>query len=208
MLVYLIHNKISHKVYVGQTIQLFKNRKRRHIRDLKNGNHFNQYLQNAWNRYGENNFDFIVLDDCNCLTELNEVEAKYIKLFSGLNICFNLTSGGSNSIPSKESRLKMIESLKKRGTPSDETRKRISDSLKGHVVSVETRKLISRKTKEGMTEEVREKISKSHVGSKRSLESRLNSKISQINRRKREALELFDYSHQVSKRQNTLSGKE
>jgi len=56
-LVYKITNKINNKFYIGRT-KNFKERKRNHIRLLTNNKHHCIHLQNAWNKYGEENFLF------------------------------------------------------------------------------------------------------------------------------------------------------
>lgn len=61
--VYAIRNKINSKIYIGST-SLFYRRFSRHRVSLRNGTHPNQHLQAAWNKYGEDNFSFTVLELC------------------------------------------------------------------------------------------------------------------------------------------------
>lgn len=56
--IYIIENLINSKVYVGSTKRAFHTRKTKHINSLQNNNHGNEHLQNAWNKYGEDNFIF------------------------------------------------------------------------------------------------------------------------------------------------------
>ena len=60
--IYQIVNKVTLKCYVGSTRQSFAYRFRDHKRDLKNNKHHNRYLQNAWNKYGSEVFEFEVLE--------------------------------------------------------------------------------------------------------------------------------------------------
>ena len=60
--VYCIKNKINGKLYIGSTTQGFNIRKGRHIRSLNQGNHHSAILQKAWNKYGEQAFQFIILE--------------------------------------------------------------------------------------------------------------------------------------------------
>ena len=64
--IYLIRNLINGKKYVGSTgsSQGFNKRWRDHKKDLKGNYHDNQYLQNAFNKYGESNFEWIILEEC------------------------------------------------------------------------------------------------------------------------------------------------
>ena len=65
--IYKIVNKIDGKIYVGQSIHLEK-RKNEHFKELINNKHQNQHLQYAFNKYGINNFDFIVFINTKCCT--------------------------------------------------------------------------------------------------------------------------------------------
>ena len=57
--VYRITNIQTQKSYIGIT-EDFERRKRKHIKELKNNIHHSPKLQNAWNYWGENNFEWTV----------------------------------------------------------------------------------------------------------------------------------------------------
>lgn len=61
--VYAITNKINGKVYVGSSADIEK-RWNYHRRELSKNSHKNKHLQNAWNKYGENNFEFTIVEAC------------------------------------------------------------------------------------------------------------------------------------------------
>lgn len=61
--VYVITNLVNGKLYIGSSCDLDR-RKSDHFRQLSGGYHSNTYLQNSWNRYGEENFTFIELELC------------------------------------------------------------------------------------------------------------------------------------------------
>ena len=92
--IYFIINKITGERYVGQTTN-FVRRKNEHLSQLKNKTHINKKLQNAWNKYGENNFivEKIQYDNIS-KEELNNEEIKYIKQYNSYNNGYNLTIGG------------------------------------------------------------------------------------------------------------------
>lgn len=60
--IYSIKNKVNGKIYIGSSNNIQK-RARKHLQLLRKGNH-SQHLQNAWNLYGENNFEILVLALC------------------------------------------------------------------------------------------------------------------------------------------------
>ena len=60
--VYQIRNKINNKVYIGSTIMSFTKRLEHHRCLLRKGTHKNTYLQHAWNKYGEESFEFSILE--------------------------------------------------------------------------------------------------------------------------------------------------
>ena len=65
--IYCIENIITNKKYIGQSIDV-NERWRKHISELNHNYHHNDYLQKAWNKYGEKGFKF------------------YCKLFTSMNI--------------------------------------------------------------------------------------------------------------------------
>lgn len=62
--VYIIKNNVNNKVYVGSTKRSFHSRKTRHLTSLRRGDHFNMFLQAAWNKYGEASFTFEIVVIC------------------------------------------------------------------------------------------------------------------------------------------------
>jgi group I intron endonuclease len=62
--VYKIRNLVDGKVYVGSASLSFKGRESSHFSELKKGTHYNYYLQRAWNKYGQLNFVFEIIEEC------------------------------------------------------------------------------------------------------------------------------------------------
>ena len=60
--IYKITNTQSNKCYIGSSVNIRK-RCREHIIRLKNKSHPNDYLQNSFNKYGELNFIFEVVEN-------------------------------------------------------------------------------------------------------------------------------------------------
>lgn len=63
--VYQIKNLVNNKIYIGSTKQSFRVRLNHHLQALRNNKHKNKHLQRAWNKYGEDNFEFSILTICN-----------------------------------------------------------------------------------------------------------------------------------------------
>lgn len=59
--IYKIKNKVNHKVYIGESVDI-KARWSKHRSDLRKGTHHSKYLQTDWNRYGEKAFKFSVVE--------------------------------------------------------------------------------------------------------------------------------------------------
>jgi group I intron endonuclease len=62
--VYRIRNLVNGKVYIGSTASDLAYRWREHRKRLRGGQHGNRHLQSAWNKYGEHNFIFEVIENC------------------------------------------------------------------------------------------------------------------------------------------------
>lgn len=93
--VYMIRCKVSGKVYIGSS-QNIEDRWRRHKGELRLGKHHSFKLQAAWNKYGEDAFELVVLEVVAC-GFVSIVEQAYINKYdafkNGYN-CARLTSGG------------------------------------------------------------------------------------------------------------------
>ena len=63
-----IENIINKKKYIGIT-ENPEQRQKNHFSTLRNGKHCNKRLQNAWNKYGQNNFIFEVIFEMDCNKE-------------------------------------------------------------------------------------------------------------------------------------------
>jgi group I intron endonuclease len=77
---YAIVHKHTNRAYVGSAINL-KRRFKEHRTALKQGVHHSAYLQNAWNKYGVDQFEFKLLKPLESLAEARELEQALLDCF-------------------------------------------------------------------------------------------------------------------------------
>lgn len=158
--IYCIENTISNKKYIGQSSNIGKRMYEKH------GN--STYLMHAFKKYGENSFIRYVIEYCD-YNELSLKEMYYIKAWGTKSPDgYNLTNGGEGNLgwkPSEETKRK-ISNTKMGSRTSPETKIKMSIAATGRIVPEETRKKIS-ESRKGFTAsiETREKISNSLIGS-------------------------------------------
>lgn len=134
--IYVIENIINNKKYIGSAKNI-KKRWYEHKYTLNNNSHDNSYLQYAWNKYGQNNFKFIVLEEIES-DKLIEREQYYINLYDVCNklVGYNLAPTAGNTLGfkfSEESKLNM--SLLKKNKPSTRKNYKVSDETKEKIGS-------------------------------------------------------------------------
>lgn len=97
--VYKITCLCNDKFYIGSSSDIVK-RWGNHRWSLRHNKHNNQYLQNAWNQYGESNFAFEILELCskNKQFELEQEYLDKLKPFAKFNNGYNLLEDAGNQI--------------------------------------------------------------------------------------------------------------
>lgn len=88
--IYKITNLNTNKIYIGSTCN-FKKRKYVHLNRLRNNKHYNKKLQNSWNKYGETNFIFEIIEHT-VRENLIKLEQYYLDLYQSYknNIGYNI----------------------------------------------------------------------------------------------------------------------
>lgn len=159
------------KLYIGSSVSI-KRRWAAHRCNLMANRHHSIKLQRAWNKYGEQNFKFKILEEVEESMLLIEKEQFYIDKYDSFHNGYNSTpiAGCTKKRKtSNETRKKMSISRKKR-IITDITRKRMSDSQskrKGEKRSLDTCLKISMANRGRIvSNETREKMSLSRKGKK------------------------------------------
>lgn len=108
--VYKILNTKNSKYYIGSTIDSFTKRLNHHYHALIRGNHKNSHLQNAWNKYGEDAFEFIIIEVCE-FEQVREREQFYIDSIPE-GLAYNMNPLATGPCLIEESIEKQVESRK------------------------------------------------------------------------------------------------
>lgn len=129
--IYCIENKIDGKMYIGQSFNI-QRRWQEHIKMLNKGKHHNRFLQRAWDKYGEDNFDFYIVEQLYTSPRVvyDVLEIYYISEYCTNNnqYGYNLTMGGEGVVGykfTKEQREK-ISKVQLGKSLSEECKKRLS----------------------------------------------------------------------------------
>lgn len=149
MIIYKVENKINGKIYIGKTIKSLTIRKNAHKQESKRLSPY--YFHQAIRKYGFENFEWTILQFAFNIEKLNALEKFYINLYKSNNRekGYNLTEGGEGSfgyIPTIETKLKTSQTLKGR-IPWNKGKTALNKGIP-------------------MSQEQKNKLSKSHKGKK------------------------------------------
>ena len=165
--IYTITNKVNGKIYVGKTNN-FLYRVSKHKYTLKNNIHINEHLQKAWNKYGEENFLFEILEEYP-IKNLVSMEHYWCNLLDVFNYTRGYNIKPTHPFGKGGNSTKMVEKVKKAltGKPlSEEHKLKLSLAKKGRKLSKETKQKMSEAAKGKLKSEVTKKrISEAKLGS-------------------------------------------
>lgn len=177
--IYQILNTTTNDCYVGSSANIAQ-RRIRHFSELRHGKHINQYLQRAWDKYGETSFVLNVLEVVGAENLIMQ-EQWWIDTLAPIYNARKIADRRGS--PEQETIQKMRESRrigaiegKPHGGPKPDPSKLRS---RHHVRTEEERQTMHKrrvKASEGRTmpPETREKIRQSHIGMKASPEATEN----------------------------------
>ena len=118
--IYCITSLNDNKKYIGQTMESFYKRWIRHSNLMLKNKHFNKHIQNAYNKYGSDNFVMNIVEICSNADEIAKLEERYIAEYRSKYECYNFLSGE--------------ETMTKENNPfygkfhTEETKKKLSDA--------------------------------------------------------------------------------
>lgn len=175
--IYKITNITNSKIYVGSTIRKINRRWNIHKSQLRRGIHGNRYLQRSWNKYGENNFQFDILEECDESISIEREQHYKILLKAEYNIApitesFGKLNKGRKLTEEHKEKIRRGNTGKKMpewfGKFISSTRSGINHPLYGTSLSVDTRNKISIANKgipkPTFTETHLKNLSLSHIG--------------------------------------------
>ncbi|MBW3636068.1 MAG: GIY-YIG nuclease family protein [Armatimonadetes bacterium] len=133
--IYAIVHIESGKLYIGSAKRL-RGRWAGHRSDLEKGKHHSQHLQHAWNRDGALAFEFRVIELVLDVNALLDREQHWIDATCCYRreLGFNMQPQAGSNLgvrATEETKAKLRELGKRRGARSEETRRRMSEALKG-----------------------------------------------------------------------------
>lgn len=141
--IYSILNLKTNFRYIGLSIDI-ERRWKTHQRDLRNNKHENSHLQNAYNKYGVNNFKYSIIEECSS-EDLKTREKYWIHFYNSKEKGYNMSDGGDGVL-----------------NPTEDVRKKISENLKGEkngMYGVHLTKELNGMYGKKHTEETKQKIS-------------------------------------------------
>jgi len=95
--VYKITNTLNGKFYIGSTNNIDR-RWKEHTNDLSKNKHVNYHLQNSWNKYGEDNFKFEIVEECKENIRI-QLEQSYLDNLNPFKeIGYNISHTASNCV--------------------------------------------------------------------------------------------------------------
>ena len=192
--IYYIFNLVNGKFYIGSAKSV-EDRIREHFVALEKNYHTNKHLQFAYNKYGGDNFEIVLLEECN-KEDLLICEQQYLDKYWNSGILYNLcpTAGSTLGFKHSEHSIKKMRDSQKGNknstgaVRSEETRRKLreanigkSSGNKGNVYSEKTKQRMSElkignKNMLGKkhTKETKAKISNANKGHKDTEKMRRN----------------------------------
>jgi group I intron endonuclease len=165
--VYKIFNVVNGDFYIGSSAYLRK-RFIRHRWELNKNHHVNAHLQNAWNKYGEQAFEFKIVLLCDTENQLYYEQV----LLDGLKPTYNISpkAGSCLGVKHSEETRRNMSKAHIGIVQTEESKRKKSEALKGKPngklgthASDETKRKMS-ESHQYVSDESKRKMSESHMG--------------------------------------------
>lgn len=157
--VYAIRHIVSGKIYIGSAVN-FKERWKRHRRDLGLGRHHSRHLQRAWDKYGPEAFLFEILETISDETNLIRVEQEYLDRIRphDRRIGYNISPTAGSTLGVRYSAEVAAKFTALRQNPSPETRAKLSKAMIGRKLPEKTRAKMSETRKNETTDKTARRL--------------------------------------------------
>ncbi len=185
-------NSMNSCLYIGSSTNIKKRIFEAHIPQLDGQYHCNEKIQNAWNKYGKDNFVFFILEQCE-ETNLLKREQSWIDYYKdnfGEKILYNISDEAGRPLLSEEDRYKI--SLSRKGMWDGEKNPMYKSERNGErnpffnkTHSEKTKRIISEKAKDRFrqngipwkgkkhSEETKQKLREAHLGMKHTEQTKI-----------------------------------
>lgn len=137
--IYKITNKVNGKFYIGSSNNI-KRRWMHHKSNLRNGTHTNFHLQNSYDKHGEDQFEFVLIEEVRRANLLAKEQEYLDEAFGGDQEIYNISRVAGSPMAglnhTEEVRQLLSEKLSGKNHPhygkpvSEEWRRKISKSTK------------------------------------------------------------------------------
>lgn len=175
--IYEIRCLVTNKVYIGSAVNL-QQRYSDHKKTLRKNTHRNPRLQNAWNKYGEENFTFLVVEFVLLKENLISREQWWIDFIGfGEARMFNIAPIAGSGLGRKHTQAAKdkVSAANKGRKATEEQRKHLSEVMTGRTRSPEHCEKLSQALKgRPLAEETKLKMKLARVGRKLTPEHRAN----------------------------------
>lgn len=114
--IYAITHKATGRAYIGSAVDIDA-RWRTHRSDLRLNRHYSHWLQAAWNKYGEEAFELVIIEAVPELEKLVLREQGWIDIYRAAKLAYNLRPIANSNLGTKRTK---------------ETCQKISKKLKGN----------------------------------------------------------------------------
>lgn len=221
--IYIIRCLVNEKVYVGGSGSL-KNRWRTHISSLNKNKHHSKELQNDFNKFGKENFEFQIIEQDIESEELrNEKEESLIQKLNSRNEKYGYNSAKkprktSFGIKRTPKQLEEMRNRNKGKKLSEETKRKLSEATKGEkgywfgktFSEDHKEKLKEARKHQVITEENRKKKSeamkkKQRIGSKSPVSKLKESDVVRIKRLLNEGMRVIDIAKEYEISHSVIS---